>query len=140
MNDAMTDDDMCNPDSDPFKPPAIPTEVFCLHCQREYDSYLIHYVVEEHEGRKMGFWCCPTPECDGKGFGFDIFPTDPDYINEDGEKMWFDDDDEDFEDEEDDDETADFDEQSFDPPTDTPDQTPDPDRHPRRIDDDDIPW
>jgi hypothetical protein len=24
-----------------------------------------------------GFWMCPTHNCDGAGFGFDIFPTDP---------------------------------------------------------------
>lgn len=78
-----------NPDTDPFRPPAIPTEVCCLHCGREYESYLIQWQEERDErGRVHGFWCCPTPGCDGKGFGFDIFPTDPEYCGEDGEPMW----------------------------------------------------
>lgn len=82
----------CNPQDDSFRPPTIPVEVHCLHCDREYESYLIHWVEEERDGRKMGFWCCPTPGCDGKGFGFDIFPTDPEYRDEEGNLMWHDDD------------------------------------------------
>ena len=78
-----------DPDSDPFKPPAIPTAVSCLHCGEEFDSYLIEWrVFPSDDGSPMGFWCCPTPGCDGKGFGFDIFPLDPEYRDEDGEKMW----------------------------------------------------
>lgn len=80
-----------NPDGDPFRPPAIPTEVACLHCGQEYESYLIEWQEEIVDGEVHGFWCCPTPGCDGKGFGFDIFPTDPDYRGEDGEPMWVDD-------------------------------------------------
>ena len=79
-----------NPETDPFRPPAIPTEVCCLHCGREYESYLIQWQEERDEvGDVHGFWCCPTPGCDGRGFGFDIFPTDPEYRGEDGEPMWF---------------------------------------------------
>jgi hypothetical protein len=97
-------DRMLDPDSDPFRPPAIPTEVGCLHCGQEYDSYLIEWRVETDDaGNQMGFWCCPTPGCGGRGFGFDIFPTDPDYRDEEGNKMWCDDDegedDEDFDEE-----------------------------------------
>lgn len=78
-----------NPDTDPFRPPAIPTEVCCLHCGQEYESYLIQWREEADErGQVHGFWCCPTPGCDGKGFGFDIFPTDPEYRGEDGEPLW----------------------------------------------------
>lgn len=88
-----------NPETDPFRPPAIPTEVCCLHCGREYESYLIHWQEElDEQGEVHGFWCCPTPGCDGKGFGFDIFPTDPEYRGEDGEPVWFLDDGEDEED------------------------------------------
>lgn len=36
-----------------------------------------------------GFWMCPTPNCDGVGFSFDIFPTDPDHPVNAG---WIDDD------------------------------------------------
>ncbi len=81
-------------DSDPFRPPKIPTEVHCLHCDKTYESYLIHWEEFETDEGVRGFWCCPTPGCDGKGFGFDIFPTDKEYRNEQGEKMWFDDDEE----------------------------------------------
>jgi hypothetical protein len=71
--------------SDPFKPPAIPTTVGCIHCGREYESYLIEWRVEtKADGSQQGFWCCPTPGCDGMGFGFDILPTDPDYQDENG--------------------------------------------------------
>ncbi len=93
--------DRLDPDADCFKPPAVPTEVGCLHCQQTYDSYLIEWrVYTASDGSPHGFWCCPTPDCDGKGFGFDIFPTDPDYRDEDGNRMWCGDD-EDEEDEED---------------------------------------
>lgn len=96
-----------DPNSDPFKPPAIPTEVQCLHCGREYESYLIEWRIEEDpDGRPQGAWCCPTPGCEGTGFGFDILPTDPEYIGEDGEAMWV------FDDEEEEDAAE------FDPPPD----------------------
>lgn len=90
--------DPLNPDTDCFKPPAIPTEVCCLHCGCEYESYLIEWRVQTtDDGKTHGFWCCPTLGCDGRGFGFDILPTDPDYVGEDGEAMWsFDEDDPDL--------------------------------------------
>jgi hypothetical protein len=98
--------------SDPFKPPETPVEVSCLHCGQEYDSYLIEWRVETSaDGQPHGFWCCPTPGCDGRGFGFDILPTDPNYQDEHG--GWVHDDDG----EEDDDETecSGLDELDFDP-------------------------
>ncbi len=92
------------PEHDCFKPPAVPTEVHCIHCHREYDSYLIEWREFPNEtGGTDGFWCCPMPGCGGKGFGFDIFPTDPQYVGEDGEPMWQwcdDDEDGDYDDEE----------------------------------------
>ena len=94
--------DWLDPDADCLKPPAIPTEVFCLHCRRVYESYLIEWRVNTAaDGSRQGFWCCPTPGCGGAGFGFDILPTDPEYRDEDGELLWVQDDDEsedDFED------------------------------------------
>lgn len=88
----MAANDEPDPDADCFKPPAVPTEVHCLHCGKEYESYLMEYRIEQDpDGTRHGFWCCGTPGCDGKGFGFDIFPTDPDYTDADGEKMWCDD-------------------------------------------------
>ena len=82
---------------DPFRPPTVPVIVHCLHCDQEYESYLIHWVEDVIKSDSPGFWCCPTPGCDGKGFGFDIFPIDPDYRDEHGNLMWMeDDDDEDY--------------------------------------------
>ena len=78
---------------DPFRPPTVPVIVHCLHCDQEYESYLIHWVECAIESDSPGFWCCPTPGCDGKGFGFDIFPVDPDYRDEEGNLMWMEDDD-----------------------------------------------
>ena len=82
---------------DPFRPPTISVMVHCLHCDREYESYLIHWVQELDDRDIPGFWCCPTSGCDGKGFGFDIFPVDPDYRDEQGNLMWVADDDDDQE-------------------------------------------
>lgn len=84
---------------DCFRPPAIPTEVFCLHCHQVYESYRIEWRENAHRrgtNDLPGFWCCPTPGCDGKGFGFDIFPTDPEYVGEHGGPMWCDDDEDEF--------------------------------------------
>jgi len=96
--------DPLDPDGDPFKPPAVPTEVCCLHCGEEYDSYLIEWRVETSpDGSKHGFWCCPTPGCDGRGFGFDILPTDPEYRDERGGWVQMDDEYEEDDDDDDDD-------------------------------------
>jgi hypothetical protein len=82
-------------DADPFAPPKIPTEVCCLHCGAEYDSYLIEWRVEtKADGSQEGFWCCATPGCGGVGFGFDLLPTDPTYQDEHG-RWAYDEDDED---------------------------------------------
>jgi hypothetical protein len=89
----MTDFNPLDGDSDPFRPPAISTVVHCIHCDEEYDSYRIEWRVETgSDGRPHGFWCCPIENCDGKGFGIDIFPVDPEYRDEHGDKMWFEDD------------------------------------------------
>jgi hypothetical protein len=82
---------------DPFRPPDIPTEVHCLHCDEEYESYLIRWVPHRDADPTEGFWCCATQGCDGKGFCFDIWPTDPDWRDENGEKVWSYDDDSDDE-------------------------------------------
>lgn len=86
------DYDPLDSQGDPFKPPAIPIEVQCVHCGREYESYLIEWRVEtDADGTPHGFWCCPTPGCGGHGFGFDILPTDPEYRDEHGGWVWDDD-------------------------------------------------
>lgn len=77
--------DPLDPDADPFRPPAVPTEVSCLHCGQVYDSSRIEWRVgTEEDGSLCGFWCCPIPGCGGRGFGFDILPTDPEYQDENG--------------------------------------------------------
>ena len=91
----MSPADGPDPDADPFRPPTVPTEVHCLHCGGEYQSYMIEWVESSEDGDVDGFWCCPTEGCDGKGFGFDILPTDPDYVSEDSQSRWSLDDDED---------------------------------------------
>jgi hypothetical protein len=84
--------DPLDPRGDPFGPPEISIEVECLHCGETYDSYLIEWRVEtDADGEQHGFWCCPTPDCGGRGFGFDIFPTDPEYQDERGGWVWCDD-------------------------------------------------
>lgn len=84
MSDARRPD----PDADMFRPPAIPTEVYCPHCRKEYQSYLIRWEEEVIDGKTDGYWSCPTPGCEGKGFGFDIFPTDREWRDENGDLMW----------------------------------------------------
>jgi len=112
----MSSHDPTDPTGDPFGPPPISTEVFCLHCGEEYDSYRIEWrVLDMEDGSKHGFWCCPIEGCDGKGFGFDIFPTDPEYRDENGEAMWTTDDEDDSY-EEDFLEDEEFMEKEFDPP------------------------
>ena len=94
-----------DPNTDPFRPPEVPTEVHCLHCGQEYESYLIEWREEtDREGKIQGFWCCPIPGCDGMGFGFDLLPTDPEYRDEHG--GWVSDD------EPDEEESVEFDEQA----------------------------
>ncbi len=86
--------------------------VGCLHCGEEYESYRIEWRIETNShGQPHGFWCCPIPGCDGRGFGCDIFPIDPDYRDEEGNSMWIaDEEDDDSEELEflDDDADADF--------------------------------
>jgi hypothetical protein len=81
---------------DSFAPPTEPCECHCLHCGRTYSSEGIWFqrVINDPQGFK-GFWMCPTANCSGAGFTFDIFPTDPDHPANEG---WHSFDDEDEED------------------------------------------
>ncbi|MCI0366265.1 MAG: hypothetical protein L0Y44_10175 [Phycisphaerales bacterium] len=82
----LTDDDL-PPEAlkDCMKPPRQSTLVACLHCGEEYDSWRMAYRVRAYsDGAVRGFWECGIPGCDGAGFMFDIFPTDPNYVAEDG--------------------------------------------------------
>src|SRR4051794_7390901 len=73
---------MTDPDGkdDCFAPPDEPCECYCLHCGRVFMSDLMWFqrVVGARDGFH-GFWMCPTPNCGGAGFTFDIFPTDPEH-------------------------------------------------------------
>ena len=80
---------------DPMAPPEEPCECFCLHCRRVFMSDKIWFqrVINSKDGFD-GFWMCPTPNCGGAGFSFDIFPTDPDHQANEGWHSFDDDDDE----------------------------------------------
>src|SRR4051812_32124183 len=62
---------------DPMAPPREPGEGWGLPCGRTFMSDQIWFqkVVGDPQGFD-GFWMCPTPNCSGAGFTFDIFPTD----------------------------------------------------------------
>ena len=79
---------------DPMAPPEVPCECYCLHCGRTFmsDQMWLQRVKGSRDGFD-GFWMCPTPNCGGAGFTFDIFPTDPDHPANEG-WHYFDDDDE----------------------------------------------
>jgi hypothetical protein len=89
---------------DCFAPPQEPCECWCMHCNRTFMSDGIWFQPvkrppgkQKRPGEIDGFWMCPTPNCDGAGFTFDIFPTDPDHPANEG-WQWFDDDDDESED------------------------------------------
>src|SRR5438034_2307138 len=74
-----------DPRTDPMAPPAEPCECYCLHCGRTFlsDGMWFQRVINASDGFP-GFWMCPTPNCSGAGFCFDIFPTDPDHPANEG--------------------------------------------------------
>ena len=67
---------------DSMAPPEVPCECSCLHCGRTFmsDGMWFQRVLNDPQGFP-GFWMCPTPNCGGAGFTFDIFPTDPDHLD-----------------------------------------------------------
>lgn len=94
---------------DPFAPPTEPCECSCLHCGRTFMSAKMWF--QRVKGSEDGFWMCPTPNCGGAGFCFDIFPTDPKHPANDG---WHHSDD-------DEDQAYDDDDDTFDEPQDSDD-------------------
>lgn len=86
-----------DPNEDPFAPPQIACQCYCLHCRRTFMSDAMWFQRVIGDRHLDGFWMCPTANCSGMGFTFDIFPTDPDHPANDG---WFDDDDDDDADDE----------------------------------------
>ena len=91
---------------DCFAPPQESCECYCLHCRRTFMSDQIWFqrIIGDPMGME-GFWMCPTPNCSGAGFTFDIFPTDPAHPGNEG---WSYDDDEEGDDEEYDEEFLDL--------------------------------
>lgn len=104
--DRMKSGDSSNGDEEPgdgdtrdcMAPPEVPCECYCLHCGRVFmsDGIWFQRVIGARDGFD-GFWMCPTPNCSGAGFTFDIFPTDPDhpanagwvsFDDEEGEEEW----------------------------------------------------
>jgi hypothetical protein len=102
-----------DPDADCFKPPPGSILVHCIHCDEEYESYRIEWRVTDGPDGPHGFWCCPIEGCGGAGFGFDIYPVDPEQAAQFGIMI--------FDDDEDSDE--DYDDTS-DPYPDSPDDPP----------------
>jgi hypothetical protein len=64
--------------NDSMSPPKDPCECWCMCCRRTFMSTQMWFqrVLNDPAGFN-GFWMCPTPNCGGAGFTFDIFPTDP---------------------------------------------------------------
>jgi len=61
---------------DPFAPPPVPVEVCCMQCGGVYESWQMIW-LDDPTLPGGGVWCCPVDGCDGIGYGFDIWPTDP---------------------------------------------------------------
>ena len=81
----MARDDPPDAGADSFGSPDFPTLVGCLHGGQAYDSYRIEWRIEpDATGKPHGSWCCPISGCDGRGFGFDILPVDPEDADEHG--------------------------------------------------------
>jgi hypothetical protein len=68
------------------------------------DGIWFQKVINSADGFE-GFWMCPTPNCSGAGFTFDIFPTDPLHPANEG-WTYVEDDEEFLDDDDDDDETS----------------------------------
>jgi hypothetical protein len=75
------------PDDDPMGPPATPVEVECIHCGEIYMSDQIRWQPDPN-GPGGGWWVCPIEGCDGAGFCFDIYPTDPKVAEQFGVHTW----------------------------------------------------
>ena len=78
-------------DGDPMGPPKVPCEVECIHCGCRYMSSDIRW-QHDPDGPDGGWWVCPIDGCNGAGFCFDIFPTDPEVARSHGVETWDEDD------------------------------------------------
>lgn len=72
-----------DPETNPDRPPQPPTTVRCERCGRQYRSDQMIWRVEcDDDGEPYeGWWACPTEDCGGEGFGVDVRPTDPTYVD-----------------------------------------------------------
>lgn len=117
--------------TDSMRPPSVSTDVECLHCGKVTSSAAMHWAPETaegtrrrklleakdagkscstcgwtprpaHRGDEHGHWLCGTPGCAGAGFGFDLHPVDPNFVDPDGRDMgsWVECDEDDFDNEE----------------------------------------
>lgn len=66
-------------------PPAIPTMVLCTCCGEEFESWQL--VWRDGVRGSAGSWGCPMEGCRGVGFLGDIWPTDPDWRDENGRRV-----------------------------------------------------
>ena len=108
-----------DPNTDPFKPPAVSTEVHCLHCNQEYDSYLIDWRIEVGaDGQEHGFLVLPDARLRRPWLLLRHLPhrprlprrrRQPDLWSDDEDDEDEDEDDDDFDDDEDDDDDDDDD-------------------------------
>lgn len=111
-------------------PPKEAVEEQCIHCGNIYMSDQIKWKPDP-AGPDGGWWVCPIEGCDGAGFCFDIYPTDPEVALQFGVHISTGEDEDDY-DEEDFFEDDDTDLSS--PPTDQPPHRP------RIFGEDDIPF
>ena len=84
------DDEPPDPETDDTRPPAEPTQVRCECCGKFYPSDKMVWWVDEdcpEDAFQMHGWMCPVRDCPGMGFGWDVRPTDPDYVDPDGRRV-----------------------------------------------------
>ena len=61
--------------SDAMRPPDLAVQSKCLHCGKVFSSSSMIWGTKEGVRALGPIWWCPTPLCDGAGFGYDIFPV-----------------------------------------------------------------
>lgn len=62
--------------SDGFGPPEPPVAVVCMHCGKGYMSDRMVWGTKPGTRAMSPLWWCPTENCDGAGYGFDIYRAD----------------------------------------------------------------
>lgn len=61
---------------DSFAPPVEPVAVVCVHCGKGYMSDRMVWGTKEGMRATSPLWWCPTDNCDGAGYGFDVVRVD----------------------------------------------------------------